>query len=91
LFELFGQKTITDIDNEIKSKQQVNSTSTVVSKIENVTTSTHESTFDIDDIKKLWSKMCRLAANLCLEKNSKRIKNLFTSGKYFLVHNKAVF
>ena len=30
----------------------------------------------------LWSKMCRLTANLCIETNLPLIKNLFSSGEY---------
>lgn len=31
-------------------------------------------------IEKFWSKMCRLGANLCLEKTGPKIKNLYTKG-----------
>ena len=30
--------------------------------------------------KKLWCKMCRLSANLCQDKSSIKVKNLFTNG-----------
>lgn len=85
LFELFAQKTITDIESKQTSSAKIESLP--VSTNSSSSSLTHESAFNIDDIKKLWSKMCRLAANLCLEKSSKRIRNLFTSGNFFLFYN----
>ncbi len=30
----------------------------------------------------IWTKMCRLAANLCIDKSSVQVKSLFNNGKY---------
>lgn len=33
--------------------------------------------------KKVWTKMCRLAANLCIDKNSVLVRKLFNNGWLF--------
>ena len=40
------------------------------------------STKSFTNTKMIWTKMCRLAANLCIDKSSVQVKSLFNNGKY---------
>ena len=43
------------------------------------------STKSFTNTKMIWTKMCRLAANLFIDKSSVQVKSLFNNGKYKLV------
>ena len=40
------------------------------------------------NIKTVWTKMCRLAANLCIDNSSFQVKSLFNTDKYKIYINK---
>ncbi len=67
--------------NKTKNNPKATSSSNSISKASDSTS--YESTtsiYTIENMRKLWSKMCRLSANIFHEKYTQQIKDLFSNG-----------
>lgn len=52
----------------MKQKKQQASNTTTISKLE------------LEDLKKLWTKMCRFSANICQDKHLHKLRHLISHG-----------
>ena len=84
---IFASKTSNELMELIKSKNINSKMAISTSSIKTNTNITNNepltsSIYTIENMRKLWSKMCRLSANLFHEKYTQQIKDLYSNGSF---------
>lgn len=74
-------KPVQPVKKTLGEKQKLQLSDVIVSTANSAATRTTQVFYNV---KRIWTKMCRLAANLCVDKNTVQVKRLFTNGKLLI-------